>query len=332
MATQEIKKQSPKVYIDRPEHLSGGHRLCAGCGAPVILRQVLMGAGDSPVVVSNATGCVEVSTTIYPYTAWKDSYIHSAFENAAATISGIEAALISLKKQGKVTEDFKLLSVAGDGGSYDIGLQAISGALERYHDIVILCYDNGAYMNTGFQRSAATPKGAWTTTSPVGKVRPGKNQQRKNLTDIAIAHNIPYVAQASPHNFRDLIYKAEKAFAAKGPAFLNVLSPCPRGWRSKESDSIQLAEAMVKSNYWPLFEVENGVYKINYDPKKRKGAVADWMKQQGRFRHLFTPENEWIVEETQEMTDYQWERLKAMEEATARFGTQEAAEAQEPAE
>ncbi|GAB4251018.1 MAG: thiamine pyrophosphate-dependent enzyme [Thermoleophilia bacterium] len=314
-----VKKESPKVYVERPEKLSGGHRLCAGCGAPVILRQVLMGAGDHHVVVSNATGCVEVSTTIYPYTAWKDSYIHSAFENAAATISGVEAAYKSLKRQGKIDEEVKLLSVAGDGGSYDIGLQAISGALERYHDIVILCYDNGAYMNTGFQRSAATPKGAWTTTSPVGKVKPGKGQQRKNLTEIAVAHGIPYVAQASPHNFRDLIYKAEKAFNTPGPAFLNVLSPCPRGWRSKEAESIQLAKAMVQSNYWPLYEVENGVYKINYDPKKRKIGVEEWMKRQGRFRHLFTDENKWIVEETQQMTDEQWERLNALVEATSRF-------------
>ncbi len=164
-------KLSPKQYVERDERLSGGHRLCAGCGAGIIVRQLLMGAKDSPVVVSNATGCLEVSTTIYPYTAWKDSFIHSAFENAAATISGVEAAYKSLNRQGRVNSDkpYRFLSIAGDGGSYDIGLQAISGALERGHDIVIVCYDNGAYMNTGFQRSAATPRGAWTTTCPDGK-------------------------------------------------------------------------------------------------------------------------------------------------------------------
>jgi len=306
------KKLSPKAYVERPDHLSGGHRLCAGCGAGVALRQVLMGAKDSPIVVSNATGCAEVSTTIYPYTAWKDSYIHSAFENAAATISGVEAAYKSLKKQGRTDADYKFISIGGDGGSYDIGLQSISGALERGHDIVIVCYDNGAYMNTGFQRSAATPRGAWTTTSPAGKVIPGKSQNRKNLTTIAAAHGIPYVAQASPHNFRDLIAKAETAFDTEGPAFINVLSPCPRGWRSKDQDSIALAKLMVDSCFWPLYEIVDGVYNLSYNPKKRKGNIRDWMKQQGRFKHLFKPENEHLIAELQENVDQEWENLKKL--------------------
>jgi pyruvate ferredoxin oxidoreductase beta subunit len=307
-------KLSPKEYVKRPDHLTGGHRLCAGCGAGVVLRCVLMGAKDNPVVISNATGCLEVSTTIYPYTAWKDSFIHSAFENAAATISGVEAAYKSLLRQGKVQSDkpYKFLSVAGDGGSYDIGLQALSGALERGHDIVILCYDNGAYMNTGFQRSAATPFGAWTTTSPDGKVRPGKTQQRKNLTAIAVAHDIPYVAQASPHNFRDLIAKAETAFDTPGPAFLNVLSPCPRGWRSADEEGIMLAKMMVQSCFWPLYEVIDGKYKLNYDPKDRKIPVRDWMEKQGRFKHLFKPQFAYIIDEAQAYIDKEWERLKSL--------------------
>ncbi len=307
-------KLSPKEYITRADRLAGGHRLCAGCGAGVVVRQVLMGAKDHPVVVSNATGCLEVSTTIYPYTAWKDSFIHSAFENAAATISGVEAAYKSLSRQGKIQSDtpYKFLSIAGDGGSYDIGLQAISGALERWHDIVIVCYDNGAYMNTGFQRSAATPRGAWTTTSPNGKVSPGKTQNRKNLTAIAVAHDIPYVAQASPHNFRDLIAKAETAFETEGPAFLNVLSPCPRGWRSADKDSMALAKMMVQSCYWPLYEVVDGRYTMSYDPKNRKIPVRDWMKLQGRFKHLFTPENEHIIDEMQAYVDHEWQRLKEL--------------------
>lgn len=307
-------KLSPKEYVKRPDHLTGGHRLCAGCGAGVVLRSVLMGAKDNPVVISNATGCLEVSTTIYPYTAWKDSFIHSAFENAAATISGVEAAYKSLLRQGKVQSDkpYKFLSVGGDGGSYDIGLQALSGALERGHDIVILCYDNGAYMNTGFQRSAATPFGAWTTTSPDGKVRPGKTQQRKNLTAIAVAHDIPYVAQASPHNFRDLIAKAETAFDTPGPAFLNVLSPCPRGWRSADEEGIMLAKMMVQSCFWPLYEVIDGQYKLNYDPKDRKIPVRDWMERQGRFKHLFKPQFEHVIDEAQAYIDQEWERLKGL--------------------
>ena len=307
-------KLTAKEYATRQERLSGGHRLCAGCGAGVVVRQVLMGAKDHPVVVSNATGCLEVSTTIYPYTAWKDSFIHSAFENAAATISGVEAAYKSLSRQGRVDPDrpYKFLSIAGDGGSYDIGLQAISGALERGHDIVVVCYDNGAYMNTGFQRSAATPPGAWTTTCPNGKVSPGKTQKRKNLTAIATAHGIPYVAQASPHNFRDLIAKAELAFDTPGPAFLNVLSPCPRGWRSADDQGMILAKMMVDSCFWPLYEVVDGEYSLTYDPGKRKIPVRDWMSQQGRFKHLFTPQFEYMLDQMQEEVDREWDRLKQL--------------------
>src|SRR5680860_1481303 len=167
-------------------------------------------------------------------------------------------------------------------------------------------------MNTGFQRSAATPRGAWTTTSPAGKVIPGKSQNRKNLTTIAAARGIPYVAQASPHNFRDLIAKAETAFDTEGPAFINVLSPCPRGWRSKDQDSIALAKLMVDSCFWPLYEIVDGVYNLSYNPKKRKGNIRDWMKQQGRFKHLFKPENEHLIAELQENVDQEWENLKKL--------------------
>jgi pyruvate ferredoxin oxidoreductase beta subunit len=305
-------KLTAKQYSERDERLSGGHRLCAGCGASVIVRNVLMGAKDHPVAVSCATGCLEVSSTIYPYTAWKDSYIHSAFENASATISGVIAAFNSLKKQGKISADYKFIAFGGDGGTYDIGLQSLSGALERGHDFVYVCYDNGAYMNTGFQRSSATPLGAWTTTSPTGKVEQGKAQNRKNLTAIAVAHGIPYVAQASPHNFRDLISKAERAFETPGPAFLNVLSPCPRGWRSETADGLTLAKMMTQSCYWPLYEVVDGRYILNHDPKGRKTPVVEWMKLQGRFSHLFKPGNEAILEAAQDYVDREWDKLKAL--------------------
>ena len=236
-------KLSPKQYVERSQRLSGGHRLCAGCGAGIIVRQLLMGAKDNPVVVSNATGCLEVSTTIYPYTAWKDSFIHSAFENAAATISGVEAAYKSLSRQGRVDSDkpYKFLSIGGDGGSYDIGLQAISGALERGHDIVIACYDNGAYMNTGIQRSSATPFGAMTTTSPPGKLSFGQSTWKKDMVAIAVAHGIPYVATASPGYLFDLYFKVKKAVETPGPAYINILSVCPTGWRCATDLSVRLA-------------------------------------------------------------------------------------------
>ena len=303
----EQAREQWHALVGEGSKLAGGHRLCAGCGAPIVVRQVLMGAED-PVVTAAATGCLEVSTTIYPYTSWKNSYIHTAFENVAATLSGVETAYRSLKKQGKLAETVKFIAFGGDGGTYDIGLQSLSGAMERGHDLVYVCYDNEAYMNTGFQRSSATPLGAWTTTSPVGPEETGKLQQRKNLTEIMVAHGIPYVAQASPHDPRDLVRKAAKAIATPGPAFLNVISPCPRGWRSDGANSIDLARQAVNTCYWPLFEVENGEYHLTYKPRVKE-PIRAWLKQQGRFAHLFKPGNEHVIDELQAWIDEEWRRL-----------------------
>lgn len=297
-------KQLSKI----PERLSGGHRLCPGCGASIALRQVLMGAGDSPVVVSCATGCLEVATTIYPFTAWKVPFIHNAFENSAATMSGVETAYRALKKKGKIDKDIKFLAVGGDGGTYDIGLQSLSGVLERGHRIVYVCYDNGAYMNTGIQRSGATPKGASTTTAPAGKVKTGKSESRKDLTAICAAHNIPYVAQATIAYWNDLVTKAQKAFAAEGPAFLNILAPCYRGWRFGSDDAVDVSKLAVETGFWPLYEVENGTLKVTYRPSKRK-PVAEWLKPQGRYKHIFEPGNESIIEAIQAGVDKTWEKL-----------------------
>ncbi len=295
------------TLVAQGSKLAGGHRLCAGCGAPIVARQVLMGTSE-PVVTAAATGCLEVSTTIYPYTSWTNSYIHTAFENVAATLSGVETAYRSLKKQGKIAENVKFIAFGGDGGTYDIGLQSLSGAMERGHDLVYVCYDNGAYMNTGFQRSGATPLGAWTTTSPVGAEQTGKMQQRKDLTGIMIAHGIPYVAQASPHDPRDLVRKAAKALATPGPAFLNIISPCPRGWRSEGASSIELAREAVNTCYWPLFEVENGVYHLSYRPHEKE-PVTPWLKKQGRFGHLFKAGNEGVLSALEEWVDREWDEL-----------------------
>ena len=245
--------------------------MCAGCGAPIVVRQVLMGTSD-PVVVSAATGCLEVSTTIYPYTSWKGSYIHTAFENAAATLSGVETAFRALKKKGQIDENVKFIAFGGDGGTYDIGLQSLSGAMERGHQMLYVCYDNGAYMNTGFQRSGATPVGAWTTTSPVGKEQAGKLQNRKNLTDIMIAHGLglrrPGLA-ARPARPRA---QGGEGAGHPGPSFLNILAPCPRGWRSDGAETIDLAREAVNTCYWPLFEVEDGEYRLTYRPKVKADA------------------------------------------------------------
>lgn len=302
-----------KQLAEKEELFTGGHRLCAGCGIPQIIRLVLRSAG-APVVGTTATGCLEVGTTIYPYTSWKIPWIHSAFENAAATISGVEAAYKGLKRKGKIPKDkeIKFIAFGGDGGTYDIGLQALSGALERGHDMVYLCYDNGAYMNTGIQRSSATPLWSATTTSPAGSVVPGKAQWRKDLTRIVVAHNVPYAAQASAHNWRDLAMKAEKAFSIKGPCFLNVVSPCPLGWYSKPEISMETAKLAVDTCYWPLYEVEEGVLKINYKPREKK-PIEEWLKIQGRFKHLFKPGAEGLLKEIQERIDAEWQRLLDLE-------------------
>lgn len=297
-----------KATTEKPERLTGGHRMCAGCGAPVVVRSVLRALKEEDhAVIGSATGCLEVSTFLYPYTAWKDSFIHSAFENAGATVAGAEAAYTSLKRQGKLDDTYKFIAFGGDGGTYDIGLQSLSGAMERGHDMVYVCYDNGAYMNTGIQRSSATPKYADTTTSPAGSVVPGKQQYRKDLTKIMVAHGIPYVAQSAPlKNFKDLYEKSEKAIYTKGPAFLNVIAPCPRGWRYDSPKLMELAEIAVDTCFWPLFEVENGVWKLSYKPKQKR-PISDWLEAQGRFKHI--AKNTDVVNELQAEIDARWAEL-----------------------
>ncbi|MGB4592622.1 MAG: thiamine pyrophosphate-dependent enzyme [Coriobacteriia bacterium] len=301
-----------KELTHREDRLEGGHRLCAGCGASIAVRQVLLGAGEDPVVVGCATGCLEVSTTIYPYSSWKTPFIHNAFENSAATVSGVEAAFKGLKAAGKIDPDKKIKFVAfgGDGGTYDIGLQSLSGAMERGHDMVYVCYDNGAYMNTGIQRSSATPKGAWATTAQIGSAQQGKQQRRKDLTQIMAAHGIPYVAQASISHWKDLTTKAEKAFATEGPAFLNVFAPCPRGWRIPYNKTVEISKLAVQTGYWPLYEVEDGVWRQTVKVVNKK-PVEEFLKPQGRFRHLFKPENAELLAEIQGDVDKVWDSLQA---------------------
>jgi len=300
-----------KELTHREDRLAGGHRLCAGCGASIAVRQVLLAAGEDPVVAGCATGCLEVSTTIYPYSSWKTGFIHNAFENSSATISGVEAAFKGLKRAGKIPADkrIKFVAFGGDGGTYDIGLQALSGAMERGHDMVYVCYDNGAYMNTGIQRSSATPRGAWATTAEVGPAQAGKIQRRKDLTGIMAAHNIPYAAQASVSHWKDLTTKAEKAFAVEGPAFLNIFAPCPRGWRTPSAQTIEIAKLAVQTGFWPLYEVEDGVWRQTVKVINRK-PVEEFLKPQGRFKHLFKPENAALLAEIQADVDRVWERLQ----------------------
>ncbi len=305
-----------KKEAEKPPRLTGGHRLCAGCGAGIVVAGVLRALNpEDRAVVVNATSCLEVSTFMYPYTAYMDSYIHSAFENSAATCSGVEAAYNALKRRGKVDGTVKFITFAGDGGTYDIGFQSLSGAMERGHDMVYICYDNEAYMNTGIQRSSSTPRHTRTTTSPVGVVQPGKKQNKKDLTDILVAHNIPYVAQTAPvGKFRDLHTKSHKAIYTEGPCFLNVLAPCPRGWDYPMAKLAEITQLAVDTCVWPLFEVEEGVWRLSYEPKK-KLPVVDFLRTQGRFRHMFQKGNDWMIEEAQAFVDRKWERLLVRTEA-----------------
>ena len=311
-----------EVMVERPSRLTAGHRMCAGCGAPSVARMILRAVKpEDHVVVSNATGCMEVSTFLYPYTAWTDSYIHTAFENAAATLSGVEAAYKSMKAQGKLPEDktTKFIAFGGDGGTYDIGLQSLSGAMERGHDMVYVCYDNGAYMNTGIQRSSATPRFADTTTTPAGKVIPGKMQSRKDLTKIMVGHHLPYVAQTlALGNYKDLYEKAEKAIYTEGACFLNVMAPCPRGWGYNTEDLMQINKLAVETCYWPLYEVIDGKYKISYKPAK-KLPIEEFLKPQKRFKHMFKPGNEWMIEAFKKEVDDRWQELLDLEEITNRI-------------
>jgi pyruvate ferredoxin oxidoreductase beta subunit len=301
-----------KKEMEKPERLAGGHRLCAGCGASIAVRGVLRALEpEDRVVVTNATSCLEVSTYLYPYTAYEDSYIHSAFENAGATCGGVEAAYRVLKKKGKIQENFKFIAFGGDGGTYDIGLQSLSGAMERGHDMVYVCYDNEAYMNTGIQRSSSTPRFADATTTPVGEFAPGKMQSKKNLTEIIAAHNVPYAAQTTfIGNFKDLQQKAHKAIYTKGACFLNIMSPCPRGWRYETEDIAEICKLAVDTCVWPLYEIEEGIWRLTYEPNKKR-PVEEFLKKQGRFKHMFEKGNEWMIEETQQYVDKEWDKLLA---------------------
>jgi pyruvate ferredoxin oxidoreductase beta subunit len=289
------------------KHLAPGHSTCQGCGIPAIVRTVL-GATDEQVIVSNATGCLEVTTTIYPYTSWNVPYIHSAFGNAAATAAGIDAAQKAMQKKGKLQKPAKIVAFGGDGGTYDIGLQALSGALERGHDFLYVCYDNEGYMNTGGQRSGATPFGASTETAPAGSESFGKSQQRKDLMEIVKAHGISYLAQANVAYLSDLKRKAEKALKTKGPSFLLVLQPCTNLWKFPTSEYMAVGKLATETNFWPLYEIENGKYILNQEPKERK-PIEDFLKTQGRFKHLFSEKNKEKIVEIQKSVDENFEKL-----------------------
>jgi pyruvate ferredoxin oxidoreductase beta subunit len=281
-----------EVYVPRliqkEEKFSAGHRACIGCGEALAVRQSLK-ALDNNVIIVNATGCAEIFGGQFPNTAWEIPWIHTLFENTAAVASGVESAYKALRRKGgDIPANTKIVAIGGDGGTADIGLQALSGALERGHDFTYICFDNEAYMNTGVQRSSSTPFGARTTTSPAGKKFAGQFSWKKNLPEIAVAHRVPYVATATHGYPFDLMAKVAKAVATPGPAYVHVLSVCPTGWGSATNTINRQARLAVETGVFPLFEVVNGKYQMTIETAQLK-PVADYLKIQSRFRHL-TPD------------------------------------------
>ncbi len=292
------------------DYFTYGHRACQGCGLALAVKLVTKALGKDTVVAC-ATGCLEIISSPYPYTSWNIPWIHTAFENAAAVAAGIEAGFKALMRKGKMEKRrINVVAMAGDGGTSDIGLQALSGTLERGHRVIYICYDNEAYMNTGIQRSSSTPYGAWTTTSPVGKLKHGKTHWKKNMLFIADAHYIPYIATASVGYPFDLMKKVEKAKDVDGPSYIHIYSPCPTGWRTPPDVTPELGRLAVQTGVFPLFEIENGHFRLTVKPKELK-PVKDYLMMQGRFRHLKDEEIELIQKKVRE----EYEKLLYLEKS-----------------
>lgn len=311
--TREIKNL--KQFSNVAERFEGSHLLCPGCAHGMIVREVL-NATESPLLLGTSTGCLEVSTAVYPYTSWNVPWIHIGFENSSTAIAGAEAMYKALLKKGRYKgQKPKFVAFGGDGSTYDIGFQWISGCFERGHDITYICLDNEVYANTGGQRSGSTPLGSSTSTSPAGKVSYGKKEKKKDILSIMAAHGAPYVAQVAPNKWKDMNKKIKRAIDTDGPTFINAMSACTTEWKFDSDKTVEVSDLAVDSLVFPLFEIVNGVeLNITYRPKNII-PVRDYLAAQGRFKHLFKPENEHIIEEFQKDINNRWEYLQRREEA-----------------
>jgi pyruvate ferredoxin oxidoreductase beta subunit len=294
--------------LPKEDYFSPGHRACQGCAEALAVRLVHKVLGRN-TMVATATGCMEIISSSYPDTAWKIPWLHVAFENAAAVASGLESGMKVLMRKGRIPKRrLNFVGMGGDGATADIGLQALSGALERGHRMIYVCYDNEAYMNTGIQRSGTTPFGASTSTSPAGKVSIGQQTWKKPMPAIVAAHGIPYVATASPTYPMDLAEKVRKAAAADGPAYIHMYSACPTGWRLAPDLAIEIGRLAVECGVFPLYEIENGKLHLNVATPNLR-PVAEYLKPQGRFRHLMTPDNKGVVEGIERRLAKEYEAL-----------------------
>ena len=293
-----------KLTIPEEELMRAGHMGCLGCGATMAMRYVLKAAGPR-TILSIPACCWAVMPGVWPNTCLAVPELYTPFETTGASISGIRAAL---DVQGQ--EDVNVIGFAGDGGTADIGIQALSGCADRNDNVLYIMYDNEAYMNTGIQRSGSTPVGAWTTTTPVGKTGAWEKSPKKSVADIMIAHRIPYVATASVAYPEDLIRKVNKALSIKGTKFIQIYSPCPTGWKMDPGLTVKIAREAVSSRAFPLFEVEEGVMTITMKPKKT--PLKEYLHMQGRFRHM--PRE--LIEEQEKILDMKWEELLFREECS----------------
>lgn len=311
--TKEFKNL--KQFSKSAEKFEGANLLCPGCAHGMIIREVLNSV-DGHIVIGNSTGCIEVSTAVYPYTSWDVPWIHIGFENGSTAAAGAEAMYRALSKKGKYKgEKPKFVAFGGDGSTYDIGFQWISGCFERGHDLTYVCFDNEVYANTGGQRSGSTPLGSSTSTTPAGKVGYGKKEKKKDLLAIMAAHGSPYVAQVAPNKWKDMNKKIKTAIDTEGPTFINALSACTTEWRFSCNNTVEMMDLAVDSLVFPLYEIINGhELNITYRPKNVI-PVRDYLGVQGRFKHLFKPENEHIIEQFQKDVDKKWEMLQRREEA-----------------
>ncbi len=305
----EMEREDEDLFVPRlittEENFAPGHRACIGCGEALAVRQVCKALGKNVIIV-NATGCIEIFSSLLPQTSWRVAWIHTLFENVAAVMSGIESAYKARIRKGKIPDrGVKFVGFGGDGATADIGLQPLSGAMERGHDFLYCCFDNEAYMNTGIQRSSSTPYGAWTTTAPVGKKSIGQMTWKKNLPEIAVAHKIPYVATACPSYPFDLMDKVKRGAEMKGPAYIHILSVCPTGWRSSPDQTIEIGRLAVETGVFPLYEVINGEYRLSVDVPRLK-PVKEYMKDQRRFRHLTDD----VIAEIQARVETEYAKLK----------------------